>query len=153
MHLYVFDRRGSIQLLDVTVLEINASNVAFRNDVSAESETCQRDNGGRDHIRAQEPAKTHARRFHRNYFRIVGQLRGKEDDGNEDEERTKEVGKIRYEVEVIIERYLCPRYVGLLKFINLLVVIKDDSNRNDNANQEDVRAEKLINDVTIQPSK
>ena len=125
----------------------------MRYDVGSEQETAEGNDGGTHHVGAQQATETHARALHRDNLGIVGQFRGKENDGDEDEQRTEEVGKIGNEIDVVVENDLLHRGVATRELVDLLVEVENHGNHHDDGDEEDVGAEKLVDDVAVEPSE
>ena len=120
LHLDIVRRRDT-PFLYIGVLEIDARNIAARNYVGAEQKCSDGDKTSRNHIGAKKAAETHAGGLHRDDFRITRQFRGEENDGDEDKERTEQIGEVGDEVQVVVEDDLLRRHIALRKLVNLLV--------------------------------
>ena len=123
----------------------------MRDDISREiiGEGREEDTG--NHVRPQQTLKGDTRREHGNDLRVTRQLCSEEDDGNEDEERTEEVGKIRNEVRVIVEDNGAQRCVILREFCEVLIDIEDDRDRDNQRNREEISPYKLLDDIPVYP--
>ena len=95
--------------LDVFILKIQAGNTAFGNDEWAHHERRYSNDGGRDHIRAHHSFKTHTGGEHGYNFRVLCQLGGEKDYGDEYEQRTEQIGEVGDEVHVVFKDDLVPR--------------------------------------------
>ena len=83
-------------------------------------------------------------------LRITRHLAGKEDDGDEDEQRTEHIHVIRDKRQVIIEDYLLERHLVLKEIVHLLRHVKYDSDRQNQHDREKERTQKLLDYVPIQ---
>ena len=73
-----------------------------------------------------------------------------EDDSYEDEELAEEVRIVWHKVEVIVEENLFHRRIISQELVNVLVEVEDDSDAYDEDDGEEVRAEKLSYDVSVE---
>ncbi len=153
LHLHVVHRGDVRLLLDVPVLKVHPCHVALRYDIGTEQVGGQGDECRREHIGTEQPPETHARALHGDDFRIVRQLRGEENDGDEHEERTEEVGEVGHEVDVVIEDDFLHGRVALRQLVNLLVEVENHGNHHDDGDEEDVRAQELVDDVVVHASQ
>ena len=136
-------------LFDVFVLEIHASHVALRDDISPENEGGGGDDGGSHEEGAEQTAETHARAFHGDDFGAVGQLCGEENHGNEDKQRREHVREVGDEVRIVVEHHFVPARSAVGELVNLLVEVKDDGNRDDECQQKHIGAEKTHENVAV----
>lgn len=103
LHLHIIDRRYICFLLNVSVFKVYTRHITLRNHESPEQKAAGSNQCSRNHVRAKQTAKTHTRAFHRYDFGIIGQFRGKENDGNKHEQRCKQVYKVRHKVNIVIK--------------------------------------------------
>ena len=82
---------------------------------------------------------------------MVGQLRCKEDNRNEGEQRTEQIRIIGNEVQVVIENDGLQRYIGTEEFVDFLIDVEHDSNGNDQQNRKHIGPEELLDDVSVDP--
>ena len=92
---------------------------------------------------------THACGLDRDDFRISRHLAGKEDDGDEDEQRTEHIHVIRDKRQVIIKDYLLERHLVLKEIVHLLRHVEYDSDRQNQHDREKERTQKLPNNIPI----
>ena len=107
------------------------------------------DERSRNHIRSQQSLETGTTGHHGYDFRVACQLRCEEYDGNEDEQRREQVGKVGYKVGVIIENDSPERCVVGGEFCKILVDVENNGNADDKRDGVDVRANELLDDVPI----
>ena len=102
-----------------------------------------------NHVRTHNPFEGNTSCQHGDDFRIASQLGSEEDDGDEYEQGTKQVGEIRHEVHVIIKYYRLEWSMVLCEFRQVFVYVKHDGYGNNQHNGVDVCADKLLDDVPI----
>ena len=78
--------------------------LTFGNDERTHHECCRSNDGGRDHIGAHHSFETHTGGEHGNDLRVLRQFGGKEDNGDEYEQRTEQIGEVGDEVQCSIQR-------------------------------------------------
>lgn len=76
-------------------------------------------------------------------------LRSKEDDRDEYEQCTEEIGKVGDEVEIIIKHNSMQRGMVLRKLCQILIDIKDNGDADDQRNGKDISTDKLLDDVPV----
>ena len=97
-------------------------------DVRTKIEIENGNHGCRNHVWTQQSFETHATSKHGDDFRITGQLRSEEYDGNKNKEGAEQIGKVGDEIGIIIEHYSAQRGVICRKFSQILIDVKDDGN-------------------------
>ena len=92
--LHVSDRVDFLGF-DVFIFKVQTGNTTFGNDERTHHECCRSNDGGRDHIGAHHSFETHTGGEHGNDLRVLRQFGGKEDNGDEYEQRTEQIGEVR----------------------------------------------------------
>ena len=135
--------------LFVSVLEGETLDTASRNDFCTKVEGHCSNNGRAHHIGNQQPTITDASTYHCDDFAAVGQLRGEEDDADEDEQGTEKVGIVGDEVQVILHHDGSPRGMRLREAVDILIEIEHYTNANNQHDGKEVSAEELTDDVAV----
>lgn len=125
--------------------------LAAWDDIGVQHERAERDDPGRNRVGQHQPPETHPARQHGDHFRIVCQLRGEEDDGDESEQRAEQIGEIGDEVHVIVEDDRFQRHVRAQELVDLLVDVEDDRDGDDQGNRKDISAQELLDDIPVYP--
>ena len=136
---------------DILILEVDTGNIGRRNNVRTQYETGNRNDPRRNSIRQHQPPETHSAGKHRNDLRVVSQLGGKENNRNEREQRTEQVGKIRNKVHVIVQDDCLQRHIRLQELIDLFVYVENYRDRDNQDDRENIRSEKLLDDIPVYP--
>ena len=100
--LHIVGREGLLLVL-IGIFEVHTHHVAVGDDVSTQIEIEDGDEGCREHVRTEQALEADTSRQHGNDLGIAGQLRGKEDDGDEDEQGREEVGEVGHEIGIVVE--------------------------------------------------
>ena len=82
---------------------------------------------------------------------VLCQLGGKENNSNENEQRTEQIGEIGDKVHVVFKDDLIPGSFMLHQFVHLFVEIEYHCNRNDQCNSKYVCPQELLDDIPVQP--
>ena len=143
--------RVGLSGLVVLVLEIDARHAALGDDVRPQPEGGDGDDGGRHHVGPQHALEAHAGGEHCDDLRVLGQLRGEENDGDEHEQRAEQVGEVGDEVHVVVEDNGAPGRVVRHELVLLLVEVEHHGNGDDEGDGKDVRPQELLDDVHVQP--
>ena len=122
----------------------------MRNDVGAEIEVDDSDKGCRDDVWLQQLLEADTSCQHGDNLGIACQLRREENDGDEDKQGREEVGEIGHEIGVIIEDNSLPGGAVGRELRQVLVEVEDDGHGDDEDDGEDIRADKLLHQITVQ---
>ena len=148
--LHVAGRRNLLVVL-VFRLKLLSDHRSVRDDIGAEVEVHQGDESGREQVWPHEPLETHSSGEHRDDFGVTCQFGGEEDDGDEDEQRREEIGKIRNEVGIVVEHDGLQWCTEGGEFRQVLVDVEDDGDRDDEEDGVDIGADKLDDDIPVEP--
>ena len=149
LKLYILGRIRLARLV-VLVLKVDARHAALGDDERPQPESGHRNDGCRHHVGPQHALEAHARREHGNDFRVLGQLRGEEDDGDEHEQRAEQVGKVGDEVQVVVEDNGIPRRVVGHELVLPLVEVEHHGDGYNQGDGKYIRAQELLDDVPVQ---
>ena len=144
-------RRVGLARLVVLVLKVEAGLAALGDDVGAQAVGDHRDDACRHHVGAKHALEAHARGEHGDDFGILRQLRGEEDDGNEDEQRAEQVGEVGDEVQVVVEDDGVPRGIVRHEAVLPLVEVEHHGDGDNQGNGKHVGAQEFLDDVPVQP--
>ena len=144
-------RRVGLARLVVLVLKVEAGLAALGDDVGAQAIGDHRDDACRHHVGAKHALEAHARGEHGDDFGILRQLRGEEDDGNEDEQRAEQVGEVGDEVQVVVEDDGVPRGIVRHEAVLPLVEVEHHGDGDNQGNGKHVGAQEFLDDVPVQP--
>ena len=136
-------------VLDVFVLKINSCSIARWDNETIEQESQYGNHRCRQHIGHHQPLETDSGRKHRDDLGLLSQLRRKEYNRYEDEERAEKIGVVGNEVEIVIEYDTAQTDLRLHKVIDLLIDVEDDRNGYDQDDGEDERPQKLLDQILI----
>ena len=134
----------------VFIFELYALHISPGDDVRAKSVVEQCDDGCRNHVRTHNASETGASRYHGDDFGVFGKFRGEEDDGNEDKQLAEQIGVERDEVQVVVKQNFFHRGIVLQELVDVLIEVKHDSNADNQHNGEEICAEELSDDVTVE---
>ena len=81
--------------------------------------------------------------MHRDKLRITRHLTGKENDGNEDEQRAEHIHVIGNKRQVIIKDYFAQRNLVFKEIVHLLRQVKDDRDRQNEHDRKKERAQEF----------
>ena len=120
---------------------------AFGDDPSSEPYCQDKEQRSRHRIRHHQTVVTHSGGVHGDDLRVARQFAREKNDGDEDEQRTEHVHVIRNEGEVILLDDLHKRDLVLEEIVHLLRQVKDDSDRQNEHDAKEKRAQKLLDNI------
>ena len=148
LQLHVF---GGIVALLVLIerLEILLDDRTLGDDVGTQIEREQRDECRGNHVGPHHAPETDTGCQYGDNLGIAGHLRGKEDDGDEHEERREQIREIGNEIQVVVEHDGLQGRMVFGELRKILVDIEHDGNRDDERNGEEIGGEELLDDVPV----
>ena len=123
------------------------------NDIGAEVEVDQGDEGCRNQVRLEQLLEADASCQHGYNLRVACQLRRKEDDGDKYKKGREEVGKIGHEVGVIVKDDGLPGSPISREFRQVLIEVEDDGDRDDQQDRENIGTDEFGHQISIQASE
>ena len=137
------------EMIHVFIRKIEHPLTAPWYDPSAQDNTEYAEQRSRKSVWHHQPVITHAGSLHGDDLRVARQLARKENDGDEDEQRTEHIHIIGDEGQVIIEDDLRERDLVLEEIVHLLGQVKDDGDGQYQHNGEKECPQKLPNYIPI----
>ena len=136
-------------LVLVHLFKLQSGDTSRRDDFRSQHIRHHRDDGCRNHVGEHHSFKAHARREHGNDFGVLRQLRGKENHGDEDEERTEQIRIIRNEVQVIVKYDSLQRSLIVDEMVDILIYIEYHRNGDNQCDSEEISSQKLDDDIPV----
>ena len=102
-----------------------------------------------EHIGTQQTLEGYTSRQHRYNLRIACQFRRKEYYGDEDKQRAEQIREIRNEVDIIVKDNGFERSMETAEFLQVLVDVKDDCQRDYQRDGKYISTNKLTDNIPV----
>jgi hypothetical protein len=137
------------RIFNIRVFEGEFYLIGVRNDPSVEIKRKQGKNKRGYEVGKEKPAKADTAVQDRDDLGIGRHASREVDDGNENKERREQIGKVGYEVEVIVNNDASQRSLPLNEIIKFFTDIKNDGNDNDQCKGKEKCPQKLSDDIPV----
>lgn len=137
------------EVVDILIRKIKHLLRSVRDDVAAQPETEEEEQGGGDEVWPHQAAVTDSAGQDSDDLTIARHLTGEENDGDEDEQRTEHIHVVGHEVEIVVQYDLAKRHLRLKEVVHLLRQIEDDGDRENEHDREKECAQKLLDNIEV----
>jgi hypothetical protein len=131
------------------LLKSEHATVGIGNYKIGKDEGKQTQDGGRDDIGKQHPAKADPAAQDGDDLCVGGHPGGEKNNGNKGQKVAEEVDEVRDKVEIVIEYDRVERCIPLQEVIDLFGDIKDDHDENEEEQGKEECSQKFLNDIEI----